>query len=68
MNNLLISSDPHLSNLRHKIVRKQKTLSEEAKALLIVRETFDTDDDQENLAFCTEDPLLHHIYESDYSE
>lgn len=68
LNNLLISSDPHISKIRHKLVRKHKSLSEEAKSLLILRETFVDDDDQENIGFLTEDPLLMQERESEFSD
>lgn len=68
LNNLLISSDPHVSKIRHKLFRKHKALSEEAKALLIMTETFINDNDQENLEFLIVDSSLHNEPESDSSE
>lgn len=67
MNNLLISSDPLISKIRHKLLRKHKALSEEAKTLLIVMDTFVDDNDQENINL-TSDPSLYNDPESDFSE
>lgn len=51
LNNLLITSDPYISTKRHKMIRKHRELSEEAKALLILHNNFEEDDEQENIEF-----------------
>lgn len=61
INNLLISSDPHISKLRPKHLRKHKALSDEAKSLLISTETCVDDDDQENFEFVNVDPEIDFV-------
>lgn len=67
LNNLLISSDPHISKVRPKLFRKHKALSEEATSLLNMTGTFNDDNDQENLDLSV-DLSLRNEPESDSSE
>lgn len=50
LNNLIISSDPYISSKRHKMIRKHKPFSEEAKIMLLLLPTF-VDDERENIEF-----------------
>lgn len=50
LNNLIISSDSYISSKRHKMIRKHKPFSEEAKAMLLLSPTFE-DDERENIEF-----------------